>query len=243
MLFHTQGIVIKYSKFSETSVIARIFTRHHGMVSFMVNGVRTKKPSIKASLLQPLTLLDMVVYHKQNANFQRIKELKPIQVFSSIPFDLKKSAVALFTAEVLYRTIKEEEANDHLFRFIQQGVLTLENTTNSVANFPLFFLIQISAYLGFFPQDNYSAETPYFNLREGIYETAAKAGQDNMEIAESELLSRACKLELKNFHTIQISIKQRREIMNKILQYFRLHVENFHLLNSYTILTELFREE
>jgi DNA repair protein RecO (recombination protein O) len=243
MLFHTQGIVIKYSKFSETSVIARIFTRHHGMVSFMVNGVRTKKPSIKASLLQPLTLLDMVVYHKQNANFQRIKELKPIQVFSSIPFDLKKSAVALFTAEVLYRTIKEEEANDHLFSFLQQSVLTLENTTNSVANFPLFFLVQLSACLGFFPQDNYSAGTPYFNLREGVFEAAAKAGHENMEIPESELLSHICKVTLEDFHTMQISIKHRRKIVEKILQYYRLHVENFNLLNSYIVLTELFRQE
>jgi len=64
MLHHTEGIVLGSLKYKESSLIVKIFTNAFGMQSYVVNGVRSSKSQGKTALYQPLTLLDMVVYHK-----------------------------------------------------------------------------------------------------------------------------------------------------------------------------------
>src|SRR5882724_4224239 len=74
----TKGIVLRTVKYGETSVIVTIFTELFGVQSYLVNGVRTssKKGSGKANLFQPGAILDMVVYHNELKNLNRIKEFK-----------------------------------------------------------------------------------------------------------------------------------------------------------------------
>ena len=105
MLQQTQGIVLKTFKYSETSLIVRIYTEKLGLQSYLINRVRHKKAKIKPALLQGLSVLDMVVYHRQNKNIQHIKELKLAYVFSAIPFDTVRSSIALFIAATSALTI------------------------------------------------------------------------------------------------------------------------------------------
>ena len=74
----TKGIVLKTVRYGETSIIAGIFTELFGLQSYLINGVRitSKKGSGKANLLQPGAILDMVVYHNELRNLQRVKEFK-----------------------------------------------------------------------------------------------------------------------------------------------------------------------
>ena len=59
MLATTQGFVFRTTPYSETSVIAKIFTLHYGIMSFMIKGVRSSKGRNKQNLLQPLSYLDI----------------------------------------------------------------------------------------------------------------------------------------------------------------------------------------
>ena len=67
MLHKIRGIVIKTTDYSESSVVAQIFTEDFGVQSYLINGVKRPKGKIRLSMLQPLHLLDMVVYFKPNA--------------------------------------------------------------------------------------------------------------------------------------------------------------------------------
>ena len=118
MLIKTRGIIFRAVKYSETSIIADIYTEEKGLRSYIISGVRSKKAKVKASVLQVMTLVDMVAYHRDNKELNRIKEIKAAYVYRSIPFDIVKGAVGLFMIELARKTIKEAEENPGLFNFL-----------------------------------------------------------------------------------------------------------------------------
>src|SRR5256885_10343745 len=126
MIHRTRGVVFRTIKFSETSVISKIYTEKFGMQSYIVNGVRSEKSKTKAALLQVMSMLDMEVYHHEHRNLNRIKEMRPMYVYSSLLFEPLKSSLGLFMMEVLNKCIHEEEANEEMFTFIIQKLQLLD---------------------------------------------------------------------------------------------------------------------
>ena len=130
-LHHTKGIVLRTVKYGETSVIVTIFTELFGVQSYLVNGVRTstKKGSGKANFFQPSAILDMVVYHNELKQLQRIKEFRWGYLYQHILSDVKKNAVALFMVELLTKCLKQPEANPDLFHFAEDAFLHLDESS------------------------------------------------------------------------------------------------------------------
>lgn len=149
MLHKTSAIVLHTTPYSNTSVIAKLYTREFGLQGYLVNSVRSAKAKNKNAYFQPLTLLDLVVYHNPAKNLQRISQLEYLHRFSRIPFQTHTGAQALFIAEVLYRTIREEESNPVLFDFITESILFLDKSDEPLPDFHLLFLLKLAAFLGF----------------------------------------------------------------------------------------------
>lgn len=153
MLIHTAAIVLSAVKYRESSLIVRCYTRQLGLQSYIVNSVRTAKPRHGAALFQPLTQLDMVVYANKAHSLHRFNEVRVGHAYSSIPFSPLKMAITLFLAEVLGRTIREEEENENLFDFLQNSLLIFDALPATEANFHLRFLLQLAGWLGFGTED------------------------------------------------------------------------------------------
>ena len=117
MLIKTRGIVFRAVKYSETSFILDIYTEEKGLRTYIVSGVRQKNARVKPSLLQLMTLVEMVVYHRDDKSMTRIKEIKAAHIYHSIPFDIRKGAIGMFMIEVARKTIRESEENRALFQF------------------------------------------------------------------------------------------------------------------------------
>src|SRR6476620_11401393 len=126
MIHRTRGIVFRTIKFSETSVISKIYTEKFGMQSYIINGVRSEKSKTKAGQLQVMSILEMEVYYQENRNLNRIKEMRPAYVFTSLLFDPLKSSLGLFMMEVLNKCIHEEETNEAMYAFIADGLQLLD---------------------------------------------------------------------------------------------------------------------
>src|SRR3954463_15310211 len=122
MLHKTRGIVFKTTDYGETSVIVQVFTEKFGLQSYIINGARKPKAKITHNMLQPLHLLDMVVYHKNTGQVQRVAELKNSPVLQSIPYVMIKNCIALFLNEVLYKAVKQQSADENLFDFIFNAI-------------------------------------------------------------------------------------------------------------------------
>lgn len=153
MLHKTKGIVLNYIKYSDTSIITRIYTEAFGLQSYIVNGVRSKNANNKIALFQPLTLLDMVVYYKAQRGLQRISEMRCAEPYLSTPFDIHKTSISIFLSEVLIKTLKEELSNQELFDFLYHSFHALDKIDNGVLNFHVSFMLRYSFYLGFFPEN------------------------------------------------------------------------------------------
>lgn len=149
MLFKTKGIVFRFTRYGETSIIVSIFTDQFGLQSYIVNGVRNKSLKSRMALFQPLTLVELVVYHRENANINRIKEIKCLYPYQSIHHDFYKSSISMFLNEVLNKTVKEESHSQNLCEFIISSLVTLDTLTEQVENFHLQFLLKLSGFLGF----------------------------------------------------------------------------------------------
>jgi len=153
MIFKTQGIVLNYLKFRESSIIVKIYTKDFGLKTFIVNSVRSRRAKTsKIAYYQPLTLLDLVIYNRPNRDINRISEARITYPFVSIPFEHKKTLMVIFIAEVITKLLKEEESDAPLFHFIQENITRFDKQVSQFENFHIKFLIQFTNYLGFAPQ-------------------------------------------------------------------------------------------
>jgi DNA repair protein RecO (recombination protein O) len=242
VLHKTRGIVFHQIKYSETSIIAKIYTEVHGLQSYLVKGVRQRKSSIKAAYFQPLTLLDLVVQHKEKKDLQYIKEIKPAFHFKSIQTDVIKSTVAIFINEILYKSIKEEESNQKLFDFLYHAIQILDITDTLISNFHLIFMIQFSKYLGFFPKNNYSDSNKYFNLQDGEFQSAITDSMIFMNESLSTFLNHLLAKNFEEHAKININKNIREELTIKLLQYYEMHVSGFGKTKSLPILAEVLKK-
>ena len=222
MLRKTRGIVLNHIKYRETSIIAKIYTEEFGVRSYIVNGVRSKNSKNKIGLFQSLTILDLVVYYKESASVKRISEMKCTFPFKSIPFEVKKSSIALFISEILNKSLKEENSNRELFYFLYKSLIYLDEVKEDFQNFHLQFLIQLSSYLGFFPT----------SIHDVIENEESVLKQEDKEIFER--LLRADYTE-----TIKLNNGLRRFFLAHLLRFYKNHIENFGEINSEKILKEV----
>jgi DNA repair protein RecO (recombination protein O) len=200
MLHKTRGVVFRFTKYGESSIIVNIFTDLFGLQSYIVNGVRSRTAKNRIALYQPLTLLDLVVYHRENANINRIKEVKCLYPYQSIHLDIRKSGVALFINEIINKTIKEESHAEELCDFMIKSFLTLDQL-----NFHLRFLLKLSRHLGF-----------------GAYNTNEILGVRLVDASTEQLM--ASLIETDYGDTLTITNPQRRELLDILLRFYSDHV-------------------
>lgn len=236
MLIKTRGIVFKAKKYSETSVIADVFTEEKGLRSYLVSGVRTQKPTVSAGLLQPMTLVDLVAYHHDDRDLTRLKEIKALQVYQSIPFDIRKSAVGQFMVEVARNTVRGHEAQPDFFGFLLDHFIFLDETTQPVANLHLHFLLHLTEFLGFLPGGDFCEATPFFDLQEGIF-TAEKPWHHHWlsEVASGKFYQ-LLQWPKERCHEVVFSREERKFFLKNLLDFYRLHIENFPTVHSHEVL-------
>ena len=89
------------------------------------------------------------------------------------------------------------------------------------------------------PSDNFSEETPYFDLKEGSFAPINPAHQYWLESDLSELFNQFLHLPKEQSHGIKMNRDQRRNLLRHMLDYYQLHIENFPTINSLEILEEV----
>ncbi len=240
MLAKTQGIVIRNVRYGEGSVISKIYTRNFGMESYIINGIYNAKSSLKASLLQPLMVLDLVVYHNQLKDVQRIKEAKCPYQLVSLHFDNTKSGICMFVSELLNKTIVEEEPNASLYDFLEQSIISLDAENRKLGTWPILFMIRLSKWLGFPPENNYDPKDHnYFDLSAGMFSPFPEKADLALGPPESDYFSKLVAEQENDTNDIQIPKKSRLEILQKLILYYKLHLSDFKDIKSIEVLSEM----
>jgi DNA repair protein RecO (recombination protein O) len=239
MLHTTRGIVFQQVKYAESSVIAKIYTELFGLQSYMIRGVGSKKSKIRQGLLQHLSRLEMVVYHKEKKEIQEVKEIKIYKPFSSIPGDVRKGAVLLFFNEILNKTVREQEANKPLFEFISAAIEQIDMQQKGLARLNLELLIRLTQFLGFAPVNNFSTVNSVFDLREGKFTQVSLHPEYFAGLPFSRYLN-----ELINTGSCEeqtnLSGRERSELLEILLRYYTLHIPEMKEIKSHLVLHSVF---
>ena len=240
MLHKSRGIILVSSDFGETSLVVQIYTELFGIQSYLVNSVRKKHARIHSNIFQPLTPVDLVIYHKDRPGLQRISDIRPNPPLINIPFDVFKSSMVFFLDEVLYKSIREIESNTSLFDFIFDSIQWLDGPQPAGIDFHLLFLLKLSRYLGFSPSQNFTSERNIFNLKEGHFQSTYP---NHPHFIAAPLSGHFAALINADYaFTLNITSTERRTLIAFILEYFELHIEGFGNIKSHKVLEQVWEE-
>lgn len=239
MLHKTRGIVLRTTMYSESSVIVQIFTEKFGIQSYLINGVKKPRAKIPMNILQPLHLLDLVVYHKQNTQIQRVAEAKPTPVFKSIPYHLIKNTIIQFLNEVLYKSIRQQHTDEQLFSFLVNAISWFDEIEEVSVNFHLSFLMKLSRFLGFAPREQMRSDQKYFDLQDGNFTSLVPIHPYFVSDADGIALISLLNTPFEKNNQINFNNAYRRMLLDKILIYYKLHTASFGEIKSHQILEEV----
>lgn len=245
MIEKTSGIVLHQLRYTDSKVIVTMFTELHGTLSFMVRIPHSRRSAMHNVLLSPLSLLEAEIDYQESAQLQRLMEVRVSEPYQSLPYNPMKQTIALFLAEFLYYSLREEHANPELFAYLSHSLLWLDSRTQGYANFPLTFLIRLSRFLGFWPnvdtasRSGNARQAQVFDLVEAEMKTALPAHGSYLRPEEAALVPLLLRMDYATMHLFRFSREQRARLMQVLNDYYRLHVPHFPELKSMAILREV----
>jgi len=239
MLHKTSGIILQTINYSDTSLIAKIYTETFGLQSYMISGARSKKSKTKATLFQPMSLVELEVSNSQKSTLQHISEIAIQHPYTEIPYNIVKSSIALFLNEVLFRSLKEEHPDEDLFSFIKNSFLILGIKIESCSNFHLSFLVQVSKFFGFYPQGSFSETNSFFDLCEGRFYSKIPSHNNYLTPPDALLLNQLMDSSFETIHELKIGAIKRKMMLNSLIFFFQFHIPSFGEVKSVAVLEQV----
>lgn len=235
-----RGIVLHTLKYGDSAMVVHLFTDVGGRRTYMVQGVRsTRGHGSKMALFQPMFPVEFEGLESPRMQMDRFREVRGGMVLQSLPFDVRKSTIALFMAEVLYRLVKESEPNEALFDFVWGSVAALDALSEGTANFHLWFLAHLSRLLGFSPGNVYTSGD-WFDIREGLYTPVRPAHASFLTQENARTLNDFLECDVRYVAEIGLNRRQRVDFLNAMLVYYGYHLDAVHAVQSVRILQEVF---
>ncbi len=219
MLVKTRGIMLRFTRYGDTSIIASAFTERNGLQSFLVKGVRSPRAHARMALFQPLTIVDLVIYQRDSANLQHIREVRCHYPYRNIHGDVLRETIAFFLTELLNRSLREQTETEAMYTFLESELMRLDQITAGLECFHLEFMLMLSRQLGFGPQ------TPEEIL-------GGRVVPPEVRSAVALLLEG---------RTRELTLDQRRDVLGILAEFFRDHIGNFGNLRSVEVLREILR--
>ncbi len=237
-LVTTRAIVFSTVKYADSGLIVKCFTKEEGIKTYILKGIlKTKKGKLKPAYFQSLTQLLLTANHNNKGTLNSIREAQVFYVYQTIHTSVSKQTIVLFISEILSNIIQEEEKNEILYNYIETSLIWLDTHT-SISNFHLLFLLNLSRYLGFYP-DTSKQEAIAFNLLEGKFSNAT---HKKLTLAGEELilLKKILGINFDAIHTISFNKKEKQMLLKVIIRYFGLHLEGFKKPKSLDVLETVF---
>ena len=232
------GIVLSVVKLADKKIICKLYTREHGLRSYLSTVSHSAKSKIKPAHLLALNQVEIIVSERENRDLGRMSEMRCTKLYLQLHLDVKKMSIAVFISELLNKCLRESESNPELFDYITQAMSSLDSETGNVNDFHLEFLLQLSKYLGFFPNNNYSEEEKIFDLMNGIFVATVPShphflkGEEALSFSELIKASESQEI-IKSYGT-----GQRRNALHTLINYYKLHVPGFGELKTIPVLRD-----
>lgn len=240
MIEKTRGIILNQIKYTDSGIIARLYTRKFGRQSFLIRGIRRRKSGRHNILFQPLFILDLEISYKESREMNVLKEFSvsysPYDIYS----DIKKSSVAIFLGEVLTSVLREESSHEELFDYIEKSIIYFDNCREGYANFHIAFLTGLSSFLGFEPGIRENASDAFFDMSNGVFVPVPPVHGNYANPDVSGILAQVFLASYDSIRNINLKGAMRNEVLDTLLRYYSLHLSGLKKINSLGILKEVF---
>lgn len=240
MLDKTTGIVLGITAYSDKISLVHVYTEKYGRVSYALPLQQGKRSRLMRALFTPFAILHIDGENKPGREIQRIREVQTAVPVPQLHYDPVKNAITLFLSEFILKVIREPESNPALFNFLLQSVQFLHLMEEGKANFHLCFLIELTAYMGFYPNVSEYEEGRFFDLLNGVFSFSRPSHAYYLLPAEAAMFYRIMRMNYNNLHLFRFNRDERNAILEYIVTYFRLHHDGFGDLKSLDILKVLF---
>lgn len=240
MFCKTRGIVLHSIPYNDKYAIIYMYTEAFGRVSYLVSRSRGKKTTVSKALFMPLSVMEMEVEHLNKRDLHRIRETKLCYPLTELFCDPVKNVLALFLAEVLFRVVKDTEPDPRLFNYLYESIRLLEYTEKGVANFHLVFLLHLLHYLGIYPNAESYVPGSYFDMQNGVFVDRIPAHRHYLDREESFFFARLLKISFENMSLYSFSRQDRVKVINRIVEYYHLHLPEFPEIKSLSVMQSLF---
>lgn len=237
MLHTTQGIVLHNIKYADKRIISKIYTKDFGLISANIHIGNTPKSKIKSGIIQPLTQIEFVLSLKENKDIQQISEIKCLFVYTDLQANFNKLCIAQFLNELLYKCIKEQSSNVDLFHLICHVYQWLDKAESNYSDTHIYFLMELTKHLGFYPINNYSKELSYFDTIEGTFGSSTKSFPLGFDNWQSGLFSDLFSYSITNQK--KITRTERLALLDCIIQYYKMQLPGLTDIKSYKVLQEM----
>ncbi len=231
----TNGLILQNTKFQEKKSILKIFTLQQGIQSYVVNVGHSAKSKIKPAHIMALNQIEFIEQIKKTRSLQLISDIHVSYIYQTLFNNPIKNTIAIFLNELLLKSLREQPDNKELYQFIVESLVVFDNQHYEASNFHLHFLVELSKYLGFYPNNNYSKNNCLFDMQEGIFTAQTP---HHLFYADTELSFHLSEL-LNNKSNFTCTAKTRAQLLNVLIMLYRLHIPNFGEINSIQILKEV----
>jgi DNA repair protein RecO (recombination protein O) len=231
-----KAIVLQTVRYGDKKNILRLFTRNHGLVSVTCILGNSPNAKIKSSAVLPLSLLDVELITKQNKEVQQLTEASCYYLSTTISSSISKLSIAQFLNEILLKSLKEQSANSSLYDFIENCFKFLNESEEHHMNLHVYFLIELTKYLGIEPSNNYSLRDIYFDCRDGRFTSLSLAFPLGLDKEDSLLFSEFLKI---NCLSEKLSNYQRQKLLSILIAYYQVHMPGFNEVKSLEVLREV----
>ena len=231
-----QGIVLQSIRYGDTSLIVKVFTRNYGLKSYMVKGALNRNSKNRVALFQNLNLINYIGVEKGNrGTLGYMKDVQLSFVYQSLPLVMNKSAIMMYVSELLSKTITEQEQNEALYDFVVRSLQWLDLVEKDYANFPLFFTLELTRHLGFYPKSN-RKDGYCFDMMEGSFVPDYPLHPYYFDVESAALLSRLLDVGIDEACGIPLRVSHRRELLDNLIVFMRLHAPVMKDFQSHEVL-------
>jgi DNA repair protein RecO (recombination protein O) len=241
-LHTTKAVILRTVKYGETSLIVSAYTELFGLQSYIVQGVRTssKKGSGKANYFQPGAILELVVYHHELKNLQRIKEFKWSYLYKEVFSNVIKNCVLLYMVELVQKCMKQPESNAELFYFIEESLMQLDKADETItAGLSIYFAIHLATFFGF--QITHDEPLPVLDLQDGKFTYAHPQHAYYVDGKTAALIYELLKvMQPAELHEVPMNHVQRRSVLEAMETFYALHLPEFGKMKTLQVLKEIF---
>ncbi|MBD79065.1 MAG: DNA repair protein RecO [Crocinitomicaceae bacterium] len=230
-----RGILLHKVKYGDSGLILKMYTKGHGSMSFIIQGLKGKNKSI-STMMHPFAELDLVFLDKSKSELKRIKEVQIHSPFHSIRNDLNRTGLAFFLSEVLLKCLRENESNASLYSFVRNSI-DLLNTTTRIGNFHLVFMLRLTQFLGCYPLGSFNGRE-FLDLQEGLF---TRIRPVHIYYVEQQTAKHIGKIILDGYDFLdeKINGEDRNDVLEALIKYFQIHIDGFGTLKSLKVLQEL----